>query len=167
MPKTWFSHGPSGWFFLNLSHCAQGCSMQKFTLLGLSCIPLSEKWPKYGCLRPNLCPHMVLKIGSSWILINVPGDVPCQISHCWVYPVAPFLRNGQNMALLWPKHGPHIVLQISLSWILFIVPRDVTCQISHCWVYPLAPFPRNGQSIALYGQNMVLKWSLKLVLSES
>ena len=30
-------------------------------------------WPKHG-------PHMVLQIGSSWILINVPRDAPCQIS---------------------------------------------------------------------------------------
>ena len=41
-------HGPSNWFFLNLNLCAQGCSMPNFTLLGLSCIPLSYKWPKDG-----------------------------------------------------------------------------------------------------------------------
>ena len=89
----------------------------------------SPSWPKHGL-------HLVLKIGSTWILINMPGDVPCHISHCRVYPVVPFLKNGQNMALLLPKHGPHIVLQIGSSWILIIVPRDVPCQISHCWVSP-------------------------------
>ena len=49
-------------------------------------------WSKHG-------PHMVLQNGSSWILIIVPRDVPGQISHCWVYPVALFPRNGQNMVL--------------------------------------------------------------------
>ena len=65
-------------------------------------------WPKYE-------PHMVLKISSSLILINVPRDVPCQNSHFWVYPVAPFPRKGQNVALLEPKHGPHIFFQIATS----------------------------------------------------
>ena len=60
-------------------------------------------------------PHMVLEIDSSLILINVPRDVPHKISHYLVYPVAPFPRNGQNIALLWPKHGPHVILQIGLS----------------------------------------------------
>ena len=40
-------------------------------------------WPKHG-------PHMVLKIGSSWILINVPRDAPCQISQFLVYPIVHF-----------------------------------------------------------------------------
>ena len=40
----------------------------------------------------------------------MPRDVRCQISHCLVYPVASFPRNGQNMVLLWPKHGPHMSL---------------------------------------------------------
>ena len=117
MAKIWSSHYPSNWFFLNLNHCAQGCSMPNFTFLGVSC--------------------------------------------------SPFPRNGQNMALLWPKYGPHMVLQIGSSQILIIVPRDVPCKGSHCWVYPVAPFLRNGQNIALHGQNMVLTWSLKFVLPES
>ena len=66
-------------------------------------------------------------------------------------PVAPFPRNGQNMALLWPKHGAHMVLQVGSSWILVIVPGDVPCQSSHCWVDPVAPFPKTGQNMALYG----------------
>ena len=97
----------------------------------------------------------------------MPTDVPRQISHFWVYPVVPFFKNGQNIALLWPKHGPYIVPQIGFSLILVTVPRDVPYQILHCWVYPVAPFPRNGQNIALYDQNMVLTWFLKLVLPES
>ena len=42
-------------------------------------------WQKDG-------PHIVLRICSSSILINLLRDVLCQISHCWVYPVAPFLE---------------------------------------------------------------------------
>ena len=110
-------------------------------------------WTKHG-------PHMVPKSGSSWFLINVPRDTQCQISHCWVYPVASFPRNGKNMAFSRPKHGPHMVLQISPSWILIIVPRDVPCQISHCWVYPISPFLEMAKTWPFYGQNLVLKWSL-------
>ena len=75
-------------------------------------------WPKHG-------PHMVLQIGSYWILINVPRDVLCQISHYWVYSVASFPKNGQNMA----KHGPHMVPQIGSSWIIIDMPRDAPCGI--------------------------------------
>ena len=67
----------------------------KFNIAGLCFSPLSKKWPKHGH-------HMVLKIGSSWIFINLPRDVPCQISHCCMYPLAPLPRNGQ----IWPKHVP-------------------------------------------------------------
>ena len=118
---------------------------------------LALLWPKH-------IPNMVPQIGSSLILIDVPRDVPCQISLCWVYAVAPFPRNGKNMALLLPKYGPHMVHQIDSSWILINVPGDVPSQISQCWVYPVAPFPRNGQNMAFNGQNMVLTWSLELVL---
>ena len=31
------------------------------------------------------------------MLIIVPRDVQCQISHCLVYPLAPLPRNGQNI----------------------------------------------------------------------
>ena len=99
---------------------------------------------------------MVFKIGSSWILINVPGDVPCQISHCWTYAVAPFPRYGQNMALLWQKHDHHMVRLISHSWISIIVSRDVPCQISHCWVYLVAPFPKKWPK---HGPCMAKTWS--------
>ena len=33
MTKTWSTHGPSSWFFLNLNQCAQGCSMPNFGVL--------------------------------------------------------------------------------------------------------------------------------------
>ena len=85
-----------------------------------------------------------------------------------MYPVALLPRNGQNMALLWPKHGPHMVHQIGSSWFLIIVPRDVPCQISHCWVYPVAPFLRNGWYMAhllpKHGPNMVPQISASLIL---
>ena len=106
-------------------------------------------WPKHG-------PHMVLQIGSSSILINVPRDISWQISHCWVYPVATYPTKGKNMTLLWPKHSLRMVLQVGCSWILIIVPRDVPCQISHCGVYDVAPFPINGQKWPF----MAKTWSL-------
>ena len=65
MAKTWSLNGPSNWFFLNLHHYAQGCSMLNFTLLGVSssrlfrnCQNMALLWPKHG-------PNMVLQIGSS------------------------------------------------------------------------------------------------------
>ena len=102
-------------------------------------------WPKPGS-------HMALQINSSLILFNVPRDIPSQILHCWVYPVAPFTRNSQNMALLGQKHGPHMVLQIGSSWIIINVPRDGPCLISQFWMYPIVPFsykwPKYGHFMA-------------------
>ena len=96
---------------------------------------------------------------SNWffqILIIVPRDVPCKISHCLVYPVAPFPRNGQNMALLWPKNGPHLVLQIGSSWIIINLPREAPCQISQFWVYPIVP---SSWKWPKYGPFMAKTWS--------
>ena len=76
-------------------------------------------------------------------------------------------RCGQNMTTLLPKHGPHMVLQMGSSWILTNVPRDAPCQISLFCLNPVAPFPKNGENMACYGQNLVLTWSLKLVLPKS
>ena len=62
-------------------------------------------------------PHMVLKINSSQVIINVPRDVPCQISHCQVYPVAPFPGNGKNIAL----YSQNMIL----TWFLkFVLPES-------------------------------------------
>ena len=83
-------------------------------------------WPKHG-------PHMVLQIGSSWIIIDVPRDASCQISRFWVYPIVPFSSKWQKYGLFRPKHGPHMVLQIGSSWILINVPRDAPCQISESY----------------------------------
>ena len=100
--------------------------------------------------------QMVLQIGSSGIIINAPRDGPCQILQFWVYHIVHFPRNGQNMALLWPKHGPHMVLQIGSSWIIINVPRDAPCQISNFWVYPIVLFSRKGPK---YGPFMAKTWS--------
>ena len=99
---------------------------------------------------------MVPQIGSSWLIINVPRDAPCQISQFSVYPMVPFSQNGQNMAPLWPKHGPHMVLQIDSSWIIVIMPRDDPCQISQFWVYPIVPF---SYKLPKYGHFMAKTWS--------
>ena len=107
------------------------------------CIPLSpfpRKGQNMALLWPKDGPHMVLQINSSWIIINVAMEAPCQISQFWVYPIPPFFRNGQNMALSWPIHGPHVFLQIASSSVLINVPRDAPCQISQFWVYPTVPF---------------------------
>ena len=68
MAKTWSTHGPSNWFFLNLNHCAQGCSMPNFTLLGLSCCPLSYKWPKHGPFMAKTWSRHGL---SNWFFLNI------------------------------------------------------------------------------------------------
>ena len=52
MAKTWSSHGPSNWFFLNHTLCAQGCSMPNLTILGVShsalFLEMAKTWPFYG-----------------------------------------------------------------------------------------------------------------------
>merc|ERR1711954_159100 len=78
-----------------------------------------------------------------------------------------FLKNGQNRALLWPKHDPHMVLQI-----IFLnhnqcaqgcsMPNFTNLGVSHC---PL--FLEMAKIWPFYGQNMVLTWSVGLVLPES
>ena len=86
--------------------------MPNSTVLGLSHSPLFLERVK---IRPFYGQNMVLTWSFKLLLpecYSVPWDVPCQISHSWVYPVAPFPRNGKNMALLWPKQSPHVVLLI-------------------------------------------------------
>ena len=53
---------------------------------------MALSWPKHGL-------HLVLQLGSSWIIINVLRDAPCQISQFWVYPMVPF-------SWKWQKYGP-------------------------------------------------------------
>ena len=169
MAKTWSSHGSWNWSFLNLYHCAQGCSMPNFTILGVSHSPLflemAKIWPFYG---QNMVVTWSFELVLPESLPMCPGMLHTKFQNSQCVPWSPFPRNGPNMALLWPKHGPHMVLQIGSSRILIIVPRDILCQISHCWVYPVVPFPRNGQNLALlgpkHGPQMVLQISSSWIL---
>ena len=75
MALLWPEDGPSNFFFLNLNHCEQGCSKPNFTLLGLSCSPLSWKCPKYGPLWPKHCPSNLLFLNlnqcvQEWFMPN-------------------------------------------------------------------------------------------------
>ena len=117
MAKTWPAHSPSNWSFLNLDHFARGCSMPNLILLGVSCSPLSLKWPKYG----------------------------------------PFV------AKTWSLHGPSNWLFLNFNYWTkgYSMPNFIFLGL------PISPFLKNGKNMALYGQNMVLIWSLKLVLPES
>ena len=74
----------------------------------------------------------------------------------WYIPSSPFHRNGQDMALLWPKEGPHMVLQIGSFCIIITMPREDPCQISQFFEYPIVPFSQKGPK---YGPFMAKKWS--------
>ena len=89
-------------------------------------------WTKDG-------PHIVLQMGSPCILTNVLRDAPCQISLCWLNPVAPFLRNGKNMAFLWSKHCPSnwCILNLGQCAKGCSMPNFTLLRISY------SPFPRN------------------------
>ena len=66
---------------------------------------------------------MVLQICSFLIFVNVPRDVPCQILHCLIYPLAPFPRNGQNIGLyaeMWNSGKQSFrspIVHLNLFWI--------------------------------------------------
>merc|ERR1712114_4390 len=131
MAKTWSSHGPSNWFFLNHNQCAPGCSMPNFTILVVSNSPLflemAQIWPFYG---QNMVLTWSFKLVLPESLSICPGILHAKFPNSGCIPLSPFPRNGQNMALLWPKHGPHIVLQIGSSLIIINMPWDAPCQIS-------------------------------------
>ena len=80
------------------------CPIAHFPMNGTN---MTLLWQKHG-------PKMVLQIWSSWFLINEPSVALYQISHCWIYPVTPFPRNGQNLDL----YGPKMVLKWSLILVL-------------------------------------------------
>ena len=85
-----------------------------------------------------------------------PGMLHAKFHNSGCNPSSPFPRNGQNMALLWPKNGPHIVLQMSSSWIIINVPREATYQISQYRVYPMVPFSKKWPK---YGPFFGKTWS--------
>jgi len=117
-------------------------------------------WPKH-------CPHMVLKIGSFSISINLLRDVPSKISHCWVYPVAPFPRNGK----IWPFYWQNMVFTCSLILVLpesqSMCPGVLHAKFHIAGFILKLPFIEMGKIWPFSGQNMVLTWFLKLVLPES
>ena len=72
--------------------------------------PFPRNGQNMALLQPKVVPHMVLWIGSSWIIIVVPRDAPCQISQFWVYPIVHFSykwpKYGHFMAKTLSSHGP-------------------------------------------------------------
>ena len=72
------------------------------------------------------------------------------------------------MAPLWLKHGPHMVLK---NWFL-LNPNQCAqgCSMPNftfLGVSCSAFFLEMAKTLPFYGQNMVLTWSLKLILPES
>ena len=126
--------------FLNPKQYSKGYFMPNFTLLCVSYGLLSYKWPKYG---PFMAKTWLSYDTTTWFILNLnqcaqrysmPNFILLGVS------CSPLSRNGQHMALLWPKHGPHTVLQIGFSWTIINVPRDSPCKISQFLVYPIVPF---------------------------
>ena len=115
MANTWSSNGPQNWFFLNLNHCTQGCSMPNFTLLGVSCSPLSYKWPKYGPLKAKAWSS---NGPSNWFSLThnqcspgcyMPNFTILRVSHSPLF---------LEMANIWPFYGQNMVLTWSLKFVL-------------------------------------------------
>ena len=80
----------------------------KFDIAGFILLPPFLEMAKHDPFMAKTS-HMVLQIGSSWILIIVPRDVPSQILHCWVYSVDPFPKMAKIwpfMAETWFSYGP-------------------------------------------------------------
>ena len=145
----------------------QGCSMPNFTLLGLSCSPLSQKWPKYGLH----CQNIVLTWPFKLVLLNLnkcaqgyslPNFQLLGVSSSPLSLKQP--KFGPFMAKAWSSHDPsnwfslnhnHCAQGCSMLnfTILGVVIRSLFLVMAKIW-----PF---------YGQNMVLSWSFKLVLPES
>ena len=98
---------------------------------------MSKSWPFYS-------PHMLLLIGSSWVLMCL-GMLHIKFHMVKCMLKSPFLEMSKS----WHFYGPNMVLRISSLWVLINVPRDASSQISHCWVYLIAYPARNVQIIAL------------------
>ena len=91
-------------------------------------------------------------------------DAPCRISQFWGYPVVSFLRNGQNMALLCPKHGPNMVSQIDASLILIDVLGMICFQLG---LDPYLNFDNNviQKSILTLSMQLTLELTLTFILT--
>merc|ERR1712081_42090 len=115
MAKTWSSHGPSNWLFLNHNHCTQGSSMPNFTILGVSHSPLFLEMAKYG---PFMAKTWSSHGPSNWFFLNhnlraqgcsLPNLTILGVSHS-----ALFLE----MAQIWPFYGHNMVLTWSFQLVL-------------------------------------------------
>ena len=111
---------------------------------------------------------MVLQIGSSWIIINVPREAPCQISQFWVYPIVPssskWPKYGPFMAKTWSSHGP------SYCFFLNYNQSAQGCSVPNFTILGVSYGPLSLKMAKIwpfYCQCMVLLWSFKLVLPES
>ena len=168
MAQSWSSNGRSNLFFWILNQYDQGCSMPNFTILGVSHSPLFLKWPNVALLLLKHSPHLVLQLGSSWIIINVPREATCQISQHRVFPMVPFSKKwpkyGPFVAKTWSSHGPSNCFFLNHNQCAqgCSMPNFTNLGVSHC---PL--FLEMAKIWPFYGQNMVLTWSVKLVLPES
>merc|ERR1711873_9433 len=95
--------------FLNPKQYSKGYFMPNFKLLCVSYGPVSYKWPKYG---PFMAKTWLSYDTTTWFILNLnqcaqryfmPNFILLGVS------CSPLSRNGQNMAILWPKNGPHMV----------------------------------------------------------
>merc|ERR1711954_440093 len=98
------------------------CKISQFRVYPI--VLFSKKWPFYG---QNRVLTWSFKLIFPELYSMFPGMVHAKIHNYGCIPWSTFPRNGQNMALLWPKHGPHMVLQISSFSIIIIVSRDAPC----------------------------------------
>ena len=99
-------------------------------------VEIAKTWPFYG---QNMVLTWSFKLVLPQSLSMCPGIFHANF-HIAGYILYPFHRNGQKIALLWPKHGPYMVLQIIFSWIIINMPRDAPTQILQFCVYPIVPF---------------------------
>ena len=107
MAKTWSSHGPSNWFFLNHNQWVQGWSMSNFTILGVSHSPLflemakiwpfmAKTWSWHGPSNCFFLNHNQFAQGCSMPNFTILG----------VFHSPLFL----DMAQIWPFYGKNMVL---------------------------------------------------------
>ena len=115
MAKTWSSHGPSKWFFLNHNQYAPRCFTPNFTILGVLHNPLFLEGPKYG-------PFMA-KTWSSYGPSNVFFLNYNQFSQGCSLPNFTILGVSHSplfleMAKIWPFYGQNMVLTWSFKLVL-------------------------------------------------
>ena len=104
----------SSWILINVLW-----DVPNFILLAKSCSPLSKKWPQ--CCHfmtqtwssPGPSNEFFLNLNQCTQGCSMPNLTILCVSHSPLFP-----RNGQKMALLWPKHGPHMVLTWSFKFVL-------------------------------------------------